>query len=65
MTRKDYVKLAKMLHDARVDRSHYPPGSTENLALSYMLCRIEDSLVDILADDNPNFDEARFRDAAK
>ena len=50
MTRKDYIKLADMLAQVRKDRGG--------------LAAVENKLVKILADDNPRFDEQKFRAAA-
>lgn len=53
MSRKDYEAFARMLRRTR-QSDHLDP-----------VLEIEDWMVDYFADDNPRFDEARFREAAR
>jgi hypothetical protein len=55
MTKKDYVRIAKVIHDVTDDTSN--PHALGACA------RLTQALADALFDDNPSFDRARFLDA--
>ena len=57
MTRKDYVNFAAMLKENRA-----MAGSTKNATLitNATVNWIAEDMAHIFADDNPNFDRARF-----
>lgn len=58
MTRQDYIKIAKALRDARGEAFEAQGGAAYalNVAVAY--------LADVLGEDNPRFDRARFQEAA-
>lgn len=59
MTRKDYIRLATAINQARAEiRMKEPEECAADLldGTSYAA----DFIADALADDNPNFDRARF-----
>lgn len=60
MTRKDYIKFAAMLNEAR---HRYLPQNSE--IPTRVLDYISDELADILAADNARFDRDRFDRAAR
>lgn len=67
MTKKDYIKAAKIVHNMRVgahtrDRviSDSQRFHEESVALE-----MEDTFVMFFRDDNPRFDEKRFRQACQ
>ena len=55
MTKKDYIKIAELLNNLR-----QPFGTTEDELLDTAAY----NFADMLADDNPRFDRARFLAAA-
>jgi hypothetical protein len=58
MTKKDYVALARMLHDT------YPSLVTQPDVTAWKLHRtITVAIADLLAQDNPRFDRDRFYEA--
>jgi len=60
MTKKDYIKFAGML---KTEREMAKAAACCN-AVFVTLSGVEDALVSIFYEDNPRFDEARFRLAA-
>ncbi len=57
MTRKQYRRIAKYLHQAR---QHYK----NDLPMVIILDRLENFWIDILARDNPRFNAAKFKEAS-
>ena len=53
MTRKDYVAVAKILND------YYSENPVEISEFKYLVS----DFVDMFANDNPNFNEEKFREA--
>jgi len=53
MTRKDYIKIAAIFNNHAQPREAYPIESAR-------LKELVDNMVDMLAQDNPQFDTARF-----
>ena len=64
MTRKDYRQFALMLSSLRepLAKPHY--WDSEDIGYGRAIVDVEDRIVAILTNDNPRFDEQRFRDAA-
>jgi len=62
MTRIHYRQFAAMLANMR---SGLVIRDSEDVGFGKALCAIEDSLREILANDNPRFDTTCFRDAAQ
>lgn len=59
MSKKDYIKFAKMLAEEREflqSRIEEPPYQSYNFEMGV----IANKIADIFADDNPNFDNKRF-----
>lgn len=67
MTKKDYIKAAKMVKGMRVDArsSSRTIGPKQRLYEENVSVEMEDSFVKLFRDDNPRFDETRFRQACK
>lgn len=67
MTKKDYIRAAKIVHDMRVDAKSTSRviGAKQRLYEENVSTEVEDSFVRLFRDDNPRFDENRFRQACK
>ncbi len=64
MTKKDYVKAAKIVREVVTIANEHPLGyerMTGNLKAEAMM----DAFIALFRDDNPNFDETKFREACK
>ena len=57
MTKKDFIKFAKMFRQLKIDQSWKEKPDS--------LYRIIDRLIDILNEDNPKFDREKFLNAIK
>jgi hypothetical protein len=55
MTKKDYIQIAVLLKDARDPLSW---------GFDHLINQLTESFADVLAEDNPQFDRARFLEAA-
>ncbi len=67
MTRKDYIKLAKMFKNAIIsnqDDKEYR-GHNKNISnnTDIILSEMIDEVIEICENDNPRFNEEKFRDA--
>jgi hypothetical protein len=67
MTKKDYIKAAKMVKEMRVSAhsTSRSIGPKQRLYEENVSVEMEDSFVKLFRDDNPRFDENRFRQACK
>lgn len=64
MTKKDYIKFAKMIRDAR-ETLRQLPTQTPELAAGHTQAvdHIRNQIAHIFSDDNANFDLGRFLEA--
>jgi len=67
MTKKDYIKAAKMVKQMRMDAhsTSRSIGPKQRLYEENVSVEMEDSFVKLFQDNNPRFDEKRFRQACK
>ena len=67
MTKKDYIKAAKLVSEMRTDaRSpHRTIAAKQRLYEENVSVEVEDVFVKFFYNDNPRFDENRFREACK
>ena len=61
MTKKDYLRFAKLLNDmwALLEDEHLHPEAR------YLLDIVTEGVIHILKNDNPKFNENKFREAIK
>ena len=67
MTKKDYIKAAKMVSEMRVSANSTSRaiGPNQRLYEENVSVELEDVFVKFFRNDNPRFDEKRFRQACK
>jgi hypothetical protein len=67
MTKKDYIKAAKMVSERRRDAQSTSRaiGPKQRLYEENVSTEMEDDFVRLFSNDNPRFDENRFRQACK
>jgi hypothetical protein len=65
ITKKIYIKAAKMVHDKRTatQDTNVIVGHSQRMLEEYAAVEIENSFIEIFRGDNPKFDEKRFRAA--
>jgi len=56
MTRKEYIKIAAVLKQAKFEKTRNP---------AYAIDMIQTALIDMFTADNPRFDSQRFRAACR
>jgi hypothetical protein len=67
MTKKDYIKAAKMVSELRENAqlTSRVIGAKQRLYEENVSTEVEDIFVNFFRNDNPRFDENRFRQACK
>jgi hypothetical protein len=69
MTKKDYIKASKIVQDLYVQAFNNEPSREDDDGESVYDCSkpiaVENAFVQLFTDDNPQFDEKRFRLACK
>jgi hypothetical protein len=62
ITKKTYIKAAKMVHDKRIEaRSTYnPKDGGQRVYEENVATELEDAFIELFRGDNPRFDEDRF-----
>jgi hypothetical protein len=67
MTKKDYIKAAKMVSELRANAqlTSRVIGAKQRLYEENVSTEVEDVFVNFFRNDNPRFDENRFRQACK
>lgn len=67
MTKKDYIKAAKMVKEMRVEAraTSRVIGAKQRLYEENVSTEVEDAFAKFFRNDNPRFDEKRFRQACK
>jgi hypothetical protein len=67
MTKKDYIKAAKIVSEMRVSANSTSRtiGPNQRLYEENVSVELEDVFIRFFRDDNPRFDEKRFRQACK
>lgn len=67
MTRKDYIKLAKMFKNAIISNQDDKElrGHNKNMSnnTDNIICNMINEVIEICENDNPRFNEETFRDA--
>lgn len=68
MTRKDYIKAAKLVHDKRVharDTTFPVFGGKQRLYEENVATELEEAFIEFFREDNPRFDEKKFSEACQ
>jgi len=67
MTKKDYIKAAKMVKEMRAEAqaTSRTIGAKQRLYEENVSSEMEDVFAKFFRNDNPRFDEKRFREACK
>ena len=64
MTRKDYIKLAKMVKNSKIESTLLGYTEEEKKGINNFIDTVlVNNLINVLKSDNPNFDRDRFKNA--